>query len=234
VGLPLAPFPLERVTKPFLDPQAAPEARCAAVNLRLADNPGTISPCDLGARCLTATTCKACASSPGGQEQRNLAPIGPRPLCGAIIHAWHPHRILAPWLRRTWRCTGHSPCSRHHPYVGVVARDRSGKVAKWYGTNTDLEERKRAEDALRKSEERYPIPGISELCWSLRKITIFAGTANKWKRVARTFRGWCRARVSHRSTTDERNDSGVLQRRSSQFDSRADVESETAGGSLVS
>src|SRR5258708_40210481 len=25
---------------------------------RIADNPGTISPCDLGARCLTATTCK--------------------------------------------------------------------------------------------------------------------------------------------------------------------------------
>src|ERR1700720_836283 len=34
-------------------------------------------------------------------------------------------------------------------------RDRSGKVAKWYGTNTDLEERKRAEEALRKSEERW-------------------------------------------------------------------------------
>src|SRR5438445_1074684 len=25
---------------------------------RIADNPGTISPCDLGARCLAATTCK--------------------------------------------------------------------------------------------------------------------------------------------------------------------------------
>jgi len=34
-------------------------------------------------------------------------------------------------------------------------RDQSGKVAKWYGTNTDLGERKRAEDALRKSEERW-------------------------------------------------------------------------------
>src|SRR5437870_8264544 len=34
-------------------------------------------------------------------------------------------------------------------------RDQSGKVAKWYGTNTDLEERKRTEDALRKSEERW-------------------------------------------------------------------------------
>src|SRR6267142_1600857 len=40
-------------------------------------------------------------------------------------------------------------------FRGSPLRDRSGKVAKWYGTNTDHEERKRAEDALRKSEERW-------------------------------------------------------------------------------
>jgi PAS domain S-box-containing protein len=40
-------------------------------------------------------------------------------------------------------------------FRGSPLRDRSGKVAKWYGTNTDLEERKRAEDAVRKSEERW-------------------------------------------------------------------------------
>src|ERR1700731_1792791 len=40
-------------------------------------------------------------------------------------------------------------------FRGSPLRDRSGKVAKWYGTNTDLEERQRAEDALRKSEERW-------------------------------------------------------------------------------
>jgi PAS domain S-box-containing protein len=40
-------------------------------------------------------------------------------------------------------------------FRGSPLRDRSGKVGKWYGTNTDLEERKRAEDALRKSEERW-------------------------------------------------------------------------------
>jgi PAS domain S-box-containing protein len=37
-------------------------------------------------------------------------------------------------------------------FRGSPLRDRSGKVAKWYGTNTDLEERKRAEDDLRASE----------------------------------------------------------------------------------
>jgi len=44
-------------------------------------------------------------------------------------------------------------------FGGSPLRDRSGKVAKWYGTNTDLEERKRAEDALRKSEERWEKKG---------------------------------------------------------------------------
>jgi PAS domain S-box-containing protein len=37
-------------------------------------------------------------------------------------------------------------------FRGSPLRDRSGNVAKWYGTNADLEERKRAEDALRASE----------------------------------------------------------------------------------
>jgi PAS domain S-box-containing protein len=37
-------------------------------------------------------------------------------------------------------------------FRGSPLRDRLGNVAKWYGTNTDLEERKRAEDALRASE----------------------------------------------------------------------------------
>jgi formate hydrogenlyase transcriptional activator len=32
-------------------------------------------------------------------------------------------------------------------------RNNSGKVVKWYGTNTDLEDRKRAEDALRSNEQ---------------------------------------------------------------------------------
>ena len=41
--------------------------------------------CDLGARCLAATSCKASASSLGGQEQSNFGPIGPP--YGSIIRA---------------------------------------------------------------------------------------------------------------------------------------------------
>ena len=43
--------------------------------------------------------------------------------------------------------------------------DESGKVVKWYGTNIDLEDRTRAEDALQASEESFrlivdTIPGL--------------------------------------------------------------------------
>jgi PAS domain S-box-containing protein len=34
-------------------------------------------------------------------------------------------------------------------------RDELGNIVKWYGTDTDIEEQKRAEDALRESEQRF-------------------------------------------------------------------------------
>ena len=37
----------------------------------------------------------------------------------------------------------------------VPLRDETGKVVRWYGTAIDIEDRKRAEQALRKSEERW-------------------------------------------------------------------------------
>src|ERR1700722_3443257 len=37
-------------------------------------------------------------------------------------------------------------------FRGSPLRDQLGKVAKWYGTNTDLEDRRRAEETLRRSE----------------------------------------------------------------------------------
>src|SRR3984893_15912464 len=44
-------------------------------------------------------------------------------------------------------------------------RDESGKIVKWYGTNTDIEDRKRADEDLRSSEQNFrlivdSIPGL--------------------------------------------------------------------------
>ncbi len=37
----------------------------------------------------------------------------------------------------------------------VALRDAQGNIVRWYGTSTDIEDRKQAEDALRDSEERF-------------------------------------------------------------------------------
>lgn len=50
---------------------------------------------------------------------------------------------------------------------GKPWRDESGSIAKWYGTNTDIDDRKRAEEALRASEAnlRRVIDTIPTLSW---------------------------------------------------------------------
>jgi PAS domain S-box-containing protein len=63
---------------------------------------------------------------------------------------------------RLRRCDGEF---RWFLFSGSPLRDESGNVVKWYGTNTDIEDRKRVEDALRASEMNLrqildSIPGL--------------------------------------------------------------------------
>ena len=46
-------------------------------------------------------------------------------------------------------------------------RDEKGNIVKWYGINTDIEDRKRAEDAVRKSERQFRllVETIPALVW---------------------------------------------------------------------
>jgi PAS domain S-box-containing protein len=66
-------------------------------------------------------------------------------------------------------------------------RDKAGQIVRWYGTNTDIEDRKRAENALRRSEaylaeaQRLSLTGTfgwklspEELYWSDQTYRIFA------------------------------------------------------------
>lgn len=50
----------------------------------------------------------------------------------------------------------------------VPLRDERGNIVKWYGTSTDIEDRKRAEDALRDSEDRlrHVVDTIPAIVWS--------------------------------------------------------------------
>src|SRR5258708_24657164 len=40
-------------------------------------------------------------------------------------------------------------------FQAVPLRDESGNIVKWYGSSTDIEDRKRTEEALRESEQRF-------------------------------------------------------------------------------
>src|SRR3979411_423476 len=40
-------------------------------------------------------------------------------------------------------------------FRGVPLRDERGNIVKWYGSSTDIEDRKRTEEALRESEQRF-------------------------------------------------------------------------------
>jgi PAS domain S-box-containing protein len=51
----------------------------------------------------------------------------------------------------------------------VPLRDREGRIIRWYGSNTDLEDRKQAEEALRRSENelRLVVDTIPVMAWTL-------------------------------------------------------------------
>ena len=44
---------------------------------------------------------------------------------------------------------------RWHHVRGEPLRDREGRIVQWYGVSIDIDERKRAEEALRESEEKF-------------------------------------------------------------------------------
>jgi len=79
-----------------------------------------------------------------------------------IIHPDDRDRALEAWRESVASGTPHEHEARHRAAdgtyrwflgLGVPLRDAEGSIVRWYGTNTDIEDRKQAEDARRQSEE---------------------------------------------------------------------------------
>jgi PAS domain S-box-containing protein len=80
-----------------------------------------------------------------------------------IIHPDDRDRVLKAWRDSVANGTPYEQEERHRGADGtyrwflsrgVPLRDAEGRILRWYGTNTDIEDRKRADEELRQSEDR--------------------------------------------------------------------------------
>src|SRR5207302_7305089 len=64
----------------------------------------------------------------------------------------------------------------------VPLRDERGNIVKWYASSIDIEDRKRAEDALRQSEDhlRLVIDTIPTMAWSVRPDGVVDFLNQRW------------------------------------------------------
>ena len=82
----------------------------------------------------------------------------------SMIHPEDRDRVLKAWKQSVTNGTPYEQEERHRGADGnyrwflslaLPMRDAEGRIVRWYGTNTDIEDRKRAEEALRKSEKLF-------------------------------------------------------------------------------
>jgi PAS domain S-box-containing protein len=81
-----------------------------------------------------------------------------------MLHPEDRDRVLKAWRESVSNGTPYEQEERHRGAKGkyrwflargIPKRDAEGRIVRWYGTNTDIEDRKRTEEALRKSEKLF-------------------------------------------------------------------------------
>jgi len=79
----------------------------------------------------------------------------------SMLHPEDRDRVLQAWHESVAKGTPYEQEERHLGAVGtyrwflsrgIPLRDAEGRIARWYGTNTDIEDRKHAEEALRQTQ----------------------------------------------------------------------------------
>jgi PAS domain S-box-containing protein len=72
-----------------------------------------------------------------------------------VLKAWHESVVNGTPYEQEQRHRGADGTYRWFLARGVPLRDTEGRIERWYGTNTDIEDRKRAEEALNAQALRY-------------------------------------------------------------------------------
>ena len=101
----------------------------------------------------------------------------------------------------------------------VPLRDEQGHIVKWYGTSTDIEDRKRAEDALRESEEKFRqlAENIREVFWMTTPamdelLYVSPAYESVWGRSVESLRQRPRSFMEAIHTEDRERVVGILER----------------------
>jgi two-component system sensor histidine kinase UhpB len=100
----------------------------------------------------------------------------------------------------------------------VPLRDEQGDIVKWYGTATDIEDRKRAEDALRESEEKFRqlAENVREVFWLTTPdmdelLYVSPAYANIWGRSLESLRQQPRSFMEAIHPEDREHVVGILE-----------------------